>query len=216
MRHRLLPTQGRVDAFKPDTVVLDATLDPTLENAVLALSADHRRVVELVDVDGLTYEEAAEVLEVPLGTVMSRLHRARGKLREALRGTHLDRAAAAKAVAEDAEEVARLTWTAEASGLKVAQGTPVRVLHRRSSAVREKFVLSCEADVVPGTYGHAFVLRLTTGAGTYVKEFVHGDLGRTHPSVASLLGRAAWCLQLDVLGVSMEYMSRLNALIIIR
>ena len=90
---------GRVDAFKPDTVVLDATLDPTLENAVLALSADHRRVVELVDVDGLTYEEAAEVLEVPLGTVMSRLHRARGKLREALRGTHLDRAAAAKAVA---------------------------------------------------------------------------------------------------------------------
>ena len=103
------------------------------------------------------------------------------------------------------EEVARLTWTAEASGLKVAQGTPVRVLHRRSSAVREKFVLSCEADVVPGTYGHAFVLRLTTGAGTYVKEFVHGDLGRTHPSVASLLGRAAWCLQLDVLGVSMEF-----------
>ena len=46
---------------------------------------------------------------------------------------------------------------------------------------------------------------LTTGAGTYVKEFVHGDLGRTHPSVASLLGRAAWCLQLDVLGVSMEF-----------
>lgn len=43
-----------------------------------------RRVVELVDVDGLRYDEAAAVLDVPVGTVMSRLHRARSRIRDRL------------------------------------------------------------------------------------------------------------------------------------
>lgn len=41
-------------------------------------------------------------------------------------------------------------------------------------------------------------MNLRTSAGTYVKEFVHGDLGRTVPSVCSLLGSQADILQLDV------------------
>jgi RNA polymerase sigma-70 factor, ECF subfamily len=38
----------------------------------------------LVDVDGLTYQEAADVLDIPVGTVMSRLHRSRRQMREQL------------------------------------------------------------------------------------------------------------------------------------
>jgi RNA polymerase sigma-70 factor (ECF subfamily) len=38
----------------------------------------------MVDVDGLTYAEAAEVLDVPVGTIMSRLHRARRRVRDEL------------------------------------------------------------------------------------------------------------------------------------
>lgn len=43
-----------------------------------------RQVVQLVDVDGLTYDEAAAVLDIPAGTVMSRLHRARQRMRARL------------------------------------------------------------------------------------------------------------------------------------
>ncbi len=52
--------------------------------ALDALDERFRRVVELVDIDGLSYAEAAEVLDVPVGTVMSRLHRARSRIRDRL------------------------------------------------------------------------------------------------------------------------------------
>ena len=61
--------------------------DDSIVEALQRLSDDHRAVVALVDIDGLSYREAAEVLDIPIGTVMSRLHRARNKLR-----TRLERA----------------------------------------------------------------------------------------------------------------------------
>jgi RNA polymerase sigma-70 factor (ECF subfamily) len=56
-----------------------------LEAALEALSEPFAEVIELVDIDGLSYAETAEVLGIPVGTVMSRLHRARKKIREQLR-----------------------------------------------------------------------------------------------------------------------------------
>ncbi|MFF4115217.1 RNA polymerase sigma factor [Streptomyces sp. NPDC001714] len=58
-----------------------------LATALGGLSARHRDVVLLVAWAGLDYEEAAEALGVPVGTIRSRLHRARSRLREALGGT---------------------------------------------------------------------------------------------------------------------------------
>lgn len=49
-----------------------------------------------------------------------------------------------------------------------------------------------------------FQLRMRTQAGTYIKEFVHGDLGRSTPSMCSLLGMEVQILQLDVLEVHLE------------
>jgi RNA polymerase sigma-70 factor (ECF subfamily) len=56
-------------------------------NALAALSANHRAVIALVDLDGLSYQEAADGIGVPVGTVLSRLHRARRKVR-----AHLEQA----------------------------------------------------------------------------------------------------------------------------
>lgn len=55
-----------------------------IEKAVSLLSEDHRMVIGLVLVDGLPYKEAAEVLEIPMGTLTSRLARAREALQELL------------------------------------------------------------------------------------------------------------------------------------
>jgi RNA polymerase sigma-70 factor (ECF subfamily) len=68
---------------RTDAIVDDA-LDAEIVCALDALDEPFRRVVELVDIDGLTYAEAAGVLDVPVGTVMSRLHRARSRIRDRL------------------------------------------------------------------------------------------------------------------------------------
>lgn len=72
------------EASERADVFVEATIDGEILAAVDELSDDFRRVVELVDVDGLTYPEAAEVLGIPVGTVMSRLHRARRRIRDRL------------------------------------------------------------------------------------------------------------------------------------
>jgi RNA polymerase sigma-70 factor (ECF subfamily) len=52
--------------------------------ATMKLSLEHRQILLLVGVEGLSYREVAAELGVPIGTVMSRLARARDRLREAL------------------------------------------------------------------------------------------------------------------------------------
>ncbi len=59
-------------------------LGPAIDRALATLTPDARSVVLLVDVEGLSYEHAAEVLEVPVGTVRSRLFRARRLLQAQL------------------------------------------------------------------------------------------------------------------------------------
>ena len=72
-------------ASSPETLVGDRMLDDDIERALGELDERFRTAVLLVDVNQLTYAEAAEVLDVPLGTLMSRLSRGRARLRKQLR-----------------------------------------------------------------------------------------------------------------------------------
>jgi RNA polymerase sigma-70 factor, ECF subfamily len=72
-----------VDCDGRDVTENRLTLNVVQKNIAL-LSPDQRVVIGLVCVDGLSYKEAAEVLEVPIGTVMSRLARARKALYDAI------------------------------------------------------------------------------------------------------------------------------------
>ena len=95
---------------------------------------------------------------------------------------------------------------AAAQDLVLQQGTPVRVLHRRSPLVRERVVHWLELERIPGCPRFA-VLRLGAQAGTYIKEFVHGDFGRTRPDLGEFLGGGcrADILQLDVTDILMDF-----------
>jgi RNA polymerase sigma-70 factor (ECF subfamily) len=66
----------------------DPGLRMDLLAALASLSAEHRQVLLLVGVEQLSYAECAQVLQLPTGTVMSRLSRARAAMRAALGGPH--------------------------------------------------------------------------------------------------------------------------------
>jgi tRNA pseudouridine synthase 10 len=85
-----------------------------------------------------------------------------------------------------------------AVGRPIAQRTPARVAHRRSDRVRARRIVAARlVDVADGR----FTVDLRTEAGTYVKEWVEGDDGRTEPSLASLVGVPLRVDSLDVLEV---------------
>ena len=68
----------------PVASAVDAKLD--LTQMLAQLSPEHRQVIILRELQGMTYEEMAQALEVPRGTVESRLHRAREELRKRFKG----------------------------------------------------------------------------------------------------------------------------------
>jgi len=68
----------------PDVAYLNQMFDSDVEAALAALAPDFRAAVVLCDVEGLSYEEIADVLGLKMGTVRSRIHRGRSMLRKAL------------------------------------------------------------------------------------------------------------------------------------
>ncbi|MFQ5908631.1 MAG: tRNA pseudouridine(54/55) synthase Pus10 [Thermoplasmata archaeon] len=84
---------------------------------------------------------------------------------------------------------------------EIVQRTPTRVSHRRADRERVKRVVDAE---VLRAHGREAEVRIRAEAGTYIKELVHGDEGRTRPSLAELLGTQAEVERLDVLEVHDE------------
>ena len=77
------PPHVGLDSLGPEqsAPAADGASGRDLDRALQQLSGDQREVVLLVGLEGLTYAETAEVLDIPVGTVMSRLARGRGRLR---------------------------------------------------------------------------------------------------------------------------------------
>ena len=69
--------------------MVELGFDAEVETAFLDLPDKFREVIELVDIRGLSYQEAADEIGVPVGTVMSRLHRARKRIKKHLEAAGL-------------------------------------------------------------------------------------------------------------------------------
>ncbi|RLU19068.1 hypothetical protein DMN91_009426 [Ooceraea biroi] len=101
--------------------------------------------------------------------------------------------------------------------VKIVQRTPVRVLHRRPLSPRTRVVYEMRArwakrheleellHTAAESADTFFVLDVKTQAGTYVKEFVHGDFGRTKPSLRNFLNTEVDIIALDVTGINLKW-----------
>ncbi len=147
-------------------------IDPELLARAVNESARGR-----VEVEGLAPAAAAEVLEVKEASP-----------EKSYRVT----------VAGEVPEAKINEVLAFVTGRAIAQRTPTRVAHRRADRVRTRRIV--EARLVSVDAGR-FTLDLRAEAGTYIKEWVEGDDGRTDPSLAALVGLALKVESLDVLEI---------------
>jgi len=76
--------EGAVAGRSAEDELLDWITDDEVKEAVESLPEGYRLTVLLADVEGFAYKEIVEILEIPIGTVMSRLHRGRKALQKAL------------------------------------------------------------------------------------------------------------------------------------
>ncbi|XP_071654054.1 tRNA pseudouridine synthase Pus10 [Temnothorax longispinosus] len=100
--------------------------------------------------------------------------------------------------------------------VRIIQRTPVRVLHRRPLSPRTRIICEMRArwakphelkelHTATESTDAFFVLDVKTQAGTYVKEFVHGDFGRTKPSLGDFLNAEVDIVALDVTGINLKW-----------
>ncbi|MCB1056796.1 MAG: sigma-70 family RNA polymerase sigma factor [Acidobacteria bacterium] len=80
----LVSEEAKRDDKSPEDELLSGVLDEDIQRALDSLPSDFRMVVLLADLEGFTYKEIAGILEVPVGTVMSRLYRGRRLLEAAM------------------------------------------------------------------------------------------------------------------------------------
>jgi tRNA pseudouridine synthase 10 len=86
-------------------------------------------------------------------------------------------------------------------GKQIGQLTPSRVAHRRADMVREKYIYDCKIESIDGAIA---TLTLETESGTYIKELVSGDNGRTKPNLSDLIGVPCIVTELDVIEIKGE------------
>ena len=88
---RVAPVEALELIANDDPPLFDDAFDAAVQTALDHLNKPFRTVVDLVDIRGLSYAEAAAELGIPIGTIMSRLHRARRRMRDQLEGAGVTR-----------------------------------------------------------------------------------------------------------------------------
>jgi tRNA pseudouridine synthase 10 len=93
------------------------------------------------------------------------------------------------------------------SGTIINQKTPTRVKHRRADLLRKRKIYELSAQLISE---NTFSLEILADAGTYIKEFISSDGGRTYPSIADILNTKATCLNLDVICIKDYFLKTIS------
>lgn len=163
---------------------------------VLELRGSKRRRVDLQEVERVINERASGLVEVYGLEYCDRdsVKKVKG-LAEIAKKVYVARVIFSEPVSDD--EVEKINSYFKDVSV-VEQRTPLRVLHRRADRLRRKVVYRVEAKRV----GEKEIeLVVESQGGLYIKEFIHGDQGRTKPSIAELLGKSVESIELDLISV---------------
>ena len=156
---------------RPFVVEIQGPIKRTLD--LCALQSDINRLAEgRVEIEGLRPSDLGEVRTLKESRASK---------------TYVAEVAFEQQVPEEKLKLLETTFT----GLQVQQRTPERVSHRRADLERTRKVLEFRLEG-PGKF------RITAEAGLYIKELIHGDGGRTRPSVQAVIGVRCSVLALDV------------------
>ena len=90
------------------------------------------------------------------------------------------------------------------AGKIIEQKTPQRVKHRRADIVRKRKILDIK---ILSKSKKAAEIEMTTEPGTYIKELISGDDGRTAPNFSSVLGFSATCKELKVMDIKDDFLN---------
>ena len=78
------------ESFRPDKIAESSLADVQIQEAIVSLPENYRQVILLRDVEGMSYQEISEIVKCPVGTVKSRVNRARLKLQQKLKNEGRD------------------------------------------------------------------------------------------------------------------------------
>lgn len=117
----VLVQEHSVNQRDPEGILLDSMLSDDVTRALDALPDDFRMAVVLCDIEGFSYKEIAEIMDCPVGTVMSRLHRGRRQLANGLREFAVSEGII-RADTEDASQANSKTISKSSSAARAASG----------------------------------------------------------------------------------------------
>ncbi|MGC8836388.1 MAG: tRNA pseudouridine(54/55) synthase Pus10 [Infirmifilum sp.] len=162
---------------------------------VLELRRPRKRSVNLEELERLINTRAGGLIEVEgLAYCERRSIKTLKSLAEIARKTYRALVTFSSPISdEDIEKI-----NSSFNGVTVEQKTPTRVLHRRADKLRRKVVYRVEASRVSD---REIELLIDAQGGFYIKEFIHGDGGRTNPSIAGILGKSVEKIELDVINI---------------
>ncbi|MEM0258222.1 MAG: tRNA pseudouridine(54/55) synthase Pus10, partial [Thermofilum sp.] len=162
---------------------------------VVELKKPKMRLLNLEELEKIINENAGGLIEVhQLRYCSSESVKKYKSLAELAKKTYVARVRFAGPV--NVEKLVELERTM--SGVVVEQRTPLRVLHRRVNKLRRKLVYRVEAKQLSPV---EVEFTIEAQGGLYIKEFIHGDEGRTKPSVADFLGVPVESIELDVVNI---------------
>ncbi len=112
--------------------------------------------------------------------------------------SHFDKTYEAEVELSHDVDDAGISIISSLEGKTILQQTPKRVAHRRANLIRHRKVKHIEARRISEGDRRHIMLTIRAEAGTYIKELISGDGGRTNPNISGLLGTGAVCTRLEV------------------